>query len=423
MRGLFLVLLAFATVNASAAARRNRPPDLPPDATTTQLWNELNNQGFQLFGNQPGLTRSVIEEAIALGIRNMNWLKFINDRRPDGDKISLTSKATTGGHPIEKPSEYSPKIVEERLEKLRTDMPNEMSEVLFNNKAFTEQPPLEVDKFIEWGRKSDSLYQTALRWQGMQQWLPWLEQNRSEDIHGIYFFNKMLPVDINAKLSAPAQWTAQQKIDFSDWLVSMCLNNGASLNTCRTQVETAANGTSSVFPLFQQWRAKSQLTWDGFFNIQGRRSDIHITNLDLLEMPFRNPNDATILAFLKDNIEDEWHFGTWFLKMVFTPSAAAHVVFRPGVTPHVNGLGGDEITMNSDQPLTEYDAQWTIRHEFGHVLGLPDCYVEYYDSERESIVNYQLDIDNLMCSRHGHIQQKHVDELIKTYKSVEPRLN
>lgn len=71
--------------------------------------------------------------------------------------------------------------------------------------------------------------------------------------------------------------------------------------------------------------------------------------------------------------------------------------------------------MDADQPLTEYDAQWTIRHEFGHVLGLPDCYLEYYDPDKEVIVSYQIDIDDLMCSRHGHIQGHHLDELKRVY--------
>ena len=80
-----------------------------------------------------------------------------------------------------------------------------------------------------------------------------------------------------------------------------------------------------------------------------------------------------------------------------------------------NRVGGDTIVMNATQPLTEYDAQWTIRHEFGHVLGFVDCYVEFYESERNVIVNYQFDVENLMCSRRGHIQQRHVDELQRAY--------
>ncbi len=421
-RGLLLFL---AVASLTAQAKLQKPagmPDLPPDASSEQLWSEFGDQ-FGAFGTQ-AVASGPIQDAIDLGIRNLNWLRYINDRRADDNKVSLTSKATTGGIPIEKPSEYSPAIVQTKLDKLKTDLPQEIKEILFdNNKAFTPDVPIAQDKFIEWGRKVDGLYQTALRWQGMQRWLPYLEMARSEDIHGIYFFNKMDPAAVQAKLRDPSLWTTQEKTDLSDWLVSMCLNNNIDLAICRQQVTAAAAGPNSVYPLYQGWRVAAQRTWDGFFTIQGARSDIHITDPNRLDMPFRDPADPTVLAFLRDNIEDEWHFGTWFLKMAFNGTASAHVIFKSGVTPHVNGLGGDEITMNSDQPLTEYDAQWTIRHEFGHVLGLPDCYVEYYDSEKGSIVNYQLDIDNLMCSRHGHIQQKHVDELLRAYRTSGPVLN
>lgn len=99
--------------------------------------------------------------------------------------------------------------------------------------------------------------------------------------------------------------------------------------------------------------------------------------------------------------------------MSFRPSGnnIAHVVFKPGVTPHVNGLAGSQIVMDANAPLTEYDVQWTIRHEFGHVLGIPDCYIEFYDYSEEAMVNYQIDIENLMCSRKGHLKEIHISEL------------
>jgi hypothetical protein len=73
------------------------------------------------------------------------------------------------------------------------------------------------------------------------------------------------------------------------------------------------------------------------------------------------------------------------------------------------------ITMDSTSSMDEWDVQWTIRHEFGHSLGLPDCYVEFYDDNEQAMVNYQLDTTNLMCSRRGELQQIHVDELKKAY--------
>jgi hypothetical protein len=71
--------------------------------------------------------------------------------------------------------------------------------------------------------------------------------------------------------------------------------------------------------------------------------------------------------------------------------------------------------MDENEPLTEYLAQWTIRHEFGHLLGFKDCYVEYYDTGLKAMVNYPLDPTNLMCSRLGHLQPQHLEVLKAAY--------
>jgi hypothetical protein len=139
----------------------------------------------------------------------------------------------------------------------------------------------------------------------------------------------------------------------------------------------------------------------------------------LMAIPFKDPKDTAVKSFLLDNIEDEWKKPGWNLKLQFQTSGSwmgmPEIKFEPGATPHVNGLGGNTITMDANSPLTEYGTRWTIRHEFGHVLGLPDCYIEFLDQEREVMVSYQIDLDNLMCSRRGKFNELHFEELKKAY--------
>jgi vacuolar-type H+-ATPase subunit C/Vma6 len=49
------------------------------------------------------------------------------------------------------------------------------------------------------------------------------------------------------------------------------------------------------------------------------------------------------------------------------------------------------------------------------VLGLPDCYVEFFDTEAKEFVNYQIDVTNLMCSRRGKIKKIHYDVMREYY--------
>ncbi|NBY20839.1 hypothetical protein EBQ74_11505 [bacterium] len=137
----------------------------------------------------------------------------------------------------------------------------------------------------------------------------------------------------------------------------------------------------------------------------------------LLYTPFEKPDSEEVFSFLKENIEDEWRWSGWALKLNFIKGDwnTTHVEFIPGATPHVNGLAGSTITMDANQPLTEYHVRWTIRHEFGHTLGFPDCYVEFYEPNQHEMISYQVDTTNLMCSRRGKLQEKHFLELKRVY--------
>jgi hypothetical protein len=175
-------------------------------------------------------------------------------------------------------------------------------------------------------------------------------------------------------------------------------------------------------PYYQRLLPRAESLYRSFFTIPryGQRRDLRWTTNKkghpMIEAPFLDPGKANVRDFLQVNIEDEWRFGDWSLKLAFVPRGNhAYIRFVPGATANVNGLGGNRITMDANQPLSEYDAQWTIRHEYGHVIGLPDCYVEFYQEEKGTIINYQIDTDNLMCSRRGHIQESHVSELLRVY--------
>lgn len=57
-----------------------------------------------------------------------------------------------------------------------------------------------------------------------------------------------------------------------------------------------------------------------------------------------------------------------------------------------------------------------IAHEFGHVLGFEDCYIEFYNDQKE-IIYYEIDKSNLMCSTNemAKITTQQRKELIKRY--------
>src|SRR6185312_3661159 len=196
---------------------------------------------------------------------------------------------------------------------------------------------------------------------------------------------------------------------------------------CAAEFDQAVLAKSDLNQFYSSFEAKSKEIYQSFFIIptisyRTNLSFATIDGMDTFTIPFMNPALPRVLSFVKDNVEAEWTQKSatpWALKLNIVPDdhdgETPHVEFQAGATPHVNELGGNIITMDQNVSLDDYANNWTIRHEFGHVLGFPDCYLEFYDKNQGVIINYQLDITNLMCSRRGHIQDVHYQELKRMY--------
>lgn len=415
MKTLIFLALALIPLHLSAA---EGPPDIPPDADSSYYMSVL---GPRLMAGD-GDAFDGLNNVVSLGERNLRWLEHINSFRPDGQKLSLTSKDTQRGIPITAPNEYNPTLVQSRLNEVKAQFPAAMAKVIFENADFTREPPVKLEDYLTWSRELDRVFQTALRWRTMAPWLSYLAGRRHNDLRGWYFLSRM--PDRALKLRNWAELGDDQRTLIRGWLANMCFNRDENDTpaACLAEVDRIIANRGDLEAYYQSKAAHSATMFNGYFRIPNyaHRPEVRWqTGADgkpMVTAPFLDPGTPAVRAFLKDNIEDEWRFQDWHLEMPFqSKGAIPKVVFRPGVTPNVNGLGGDTITMNSQQPLTEYDAQWTIRHEYGHVLGFPDCYVEFYESERNVIVNYQFDVENLMCSRRGHIQATHLEEMKRVY--------
>lgn len=213
---------------------------------------------------------------------------------------------------------------------------------------------------------------------------------------------------MNSSLRPPPALPSERQTAIREWLLGMCLNNFGVLDgKCPGRVQAAVR-SGDLPGFYQRMLSRSEAVWEEFFELWVVRRDVTWTSPESAAIPFLYPGSAVVMRFL-GNIEDEWRWGSWRLVLDFRidQENIPQVVFRPGVTPNVNEVGGNIITMDANAPLDEWDVQWTIRHEFGHVLGFPDCYLEFYVPEEQVIVNYQIDPTNLMCSRSGKLQEQH----------------
>lgn len=359
-----------------------------------------------------------LDEILKYGQRLLGWVNFLNKTRPT--PLALTTPETQQGFPIESPRVSNVKITENLWFNLEAKLPVLMKDIVIQGADFSQIDPMSDDEFLLYAREINTIYQRASRWILQEPNLGGYAALKKYDVRGYYHLSKISDLESVLKTNWPKDVDAEK---IRSYLVMMCENNHVSYEVCKNRLKASEERHQEVYTFYKLQLEGSKAVWDDYFSISNPRRDASWSD-QVMILPFQTPKDPEVQTWLKVNIEDEWQYGGWQLRLNFRPAQGSNsymtrVIFQAGVTPNVNGLGGSVITMDANQPLQDYNTRWTIRHEYGHVLGFNDCYVEFYDKQSGEMVSYQLDITNLMCSRRGKLQQQHYDKLRKAYKRSE----
>ncbi len=388
------------------------PPQLlPMGGQESQQTPDLSNGDSKASSEEKQL-KPILE----LGQRAITWLNLVNKDRNEQTRLNLADRTTKNPVPPEKPKVNSVKYLLQKLNERIASMPNDMKPYLLEGKTLVEVPPVSDEVFIKNIRELNSTYQSAVRLLGQIQWFDYYAQQDVRDIRGYYFFMKQ-PTAVT-ELTQFSKLADEVKVKYSEWLVGMCHNSGVTKSSCAAEL-TMATEKDQVSQFYAKYLPVAKNTYDSFFQATKIRPDLKWSPTGLnLTQDFILPTLQKITLWLKTNVEEEWKFSGFELLVNFVPqnSIAPFLVFEKGVTPHVSGKTWNSITMDPDYSLDDYDTQWTIRHEFGHVLGFRDCYLEFYDKSAKEMIYYTIEPDNLMCAWGGKLQQSHVDELKRVYK-------
>lgn len=354
-----------------------------------------------------------LHDILQWGKRNLEWIDAVNATRTRTSRVELSTPETIKAYPVESPKENNRAIVTAEYQKLIQKLPESIQSVIGGTDPIPTTLPVDDQTFLSWAREVDAVYQSTSRWLLQEGNLGAYAARSYIDIRGYYFLSKI--DHLRDKLEDWSSRSAEERSQWRVWLIGVCRNSSISQESCEKTWEDdmAANGHPVAY--YDRYWEKSRTLYEDFFKVYNPRRDAEFHKPNDFVFPFRIPENNRIQQWLKDNIEEEWRFEAFQLRLRFEPDADPRVVFAPGATPHVNGLGGNTITMDANRDIDEYLTRWTIRHEFGHVLGFSDCYVEFYDTTRKVMINYQIDTTNIMCSRRGHLQEQHVEELRRMY--------
>lgn len=405
---LFLLILKFWPVEASPAfhAHFHGIPDL--EAPSYEYPMQL-RESHIMTGEAPQAWQNIL----TVGPRNLQWLNLLNAHRAPEDKIDLSNPGTSQGIPMENPLRYNDPLLNERWNQIEADMPAELKTVLLGTASLPTELPVDLQTYRAWARKVDVLYSHSLRWQGMKKNIPYFRTLKIFDFRGLRFLSQPGDVALKAELDNYKGLTADRQKQLKGWVWDVCFNAQKIEPPCDTLIEKAVRD-NTLFDMFKKYQAAAQKSYETFFVVQVPRKDVRGAQ-NSLSMPFKPSGITTIDQFVKVNVEDEWKWLAGKLNLNFDNSAAANIRFVPGTVAYVDSIGGDTITMDSQVAIDAWDSKWTIRHEYGHVLGFPDCYIEFWDDTEQAFVSYQFDLDNLMCSRAGKFNERNKSELFKAY--------
>jgi hypothetical protein len=355
-----------------------------------------------------------LTEIIETGKRNLQWFVLIAKNQPAGSEPLSLSQKDTKGIPIEKASKYNGQTIITEFDATVPATPEAMKRVLIDKTPLTNKEPVELKQYLEIAGKYDRLYQLALRWRMYQPYLQDMAALKRYDVRGYYFLNKR--ANLQHDLENWDTLTAEDQKNLREWLINECFNTLGDDFACSQALDQAiANKTLWTF--HTEKSANSSAVYGQFFDIWDIRQEgvWNDSNPNKMIMPFRTPANPKIKEALRVNIQDEWKWNGWQLELSFHPKAAVHINFEDGAVPNVNGVAGDTITMDANTPLEDETTKFALRHEFGHVLGFPDCYLEFYDETEKIMISYQIDVTDIMCSRAGKFKQRHLDELKEAY--------
>ena len=352
---------------------------------------------------------AIISKTIAAKEKLDELINLFNRNR--ARSISVLA-ALEGEHSLEKPLIYSPKTIAQDLAKLQSQMSPELKRVIFENGRIDLNRISEID-IRRHGGKLAGLYELAIRYELLIKRKSVYVEQSHKDVRG---FNYLYGSKINEKtLNNFSSYSSSQQETVKEALMGICRNNKVKIAKCKKELNTSIR-RNTLGAYYTKYINTAVTNWNSFFQIPARgvRSDVRYVN-GVLELPFKRPETRAQEDFVR-TIETYWKTPGLAVYLDFQDvENIPNLILKENSVAHVNKLGGNDIIMNSTINMNAKGTQATLNHEFGHVLGLPDCYIEFFDEEQDAFVNYQLFKSDMMCSASGKLTPRIIEELKRVY--------
>lgn len=396
------------------------------------------------FSDGTQIHRATINSISTMAIHFYNLKRrWHQEQRKDpiiSDSVSLLDSAInyddwfssqeSEGISAQSAKEETPEVILKAYTDLKLKMPEKLHGALFARPFNTGvDPELDHKEWLEWADNIGNLYEDALRFERKLNRPRTYVQRMLKDIRGFLFFQQEMVSNNNLLgLFSSWQYTASPK-NLEREVLRICYNHHHQLNfsqadnSCHKAIEKANTGTK-LYQLTLAYFYSAQRLYNSLLEAQPLNK-LRYTRYDpgtkTLTIPFADPGDEEKRRLIKQNIEHEWSSSHLRISIEFKDpkeigkkEGIPSIRFVPGVVPTAHPVT-KVITMDSNIDFNSFHAMRTLRHEFGHVLGFKDCYIEFYNSQTKKFTYYEIDTTNIMCSHAGRASEIHYKQLKALY--------
>lgn len=252
------------------------------------------------------------------------------------------------------------------------------------------------------------LYQQVIRFEGQKCAFTHLKNKKFQDLRP-FLELKDFCTEKNQSERCSAATVAELNLEDAKFVesrtVKLCNTFDRNAVNCQAQYsvkkqsKTLGDLVSFYQKRFQEQRydklfklKKSHLT----FQCQKAENSIEMK----IKVSSRDWNQEKLLA-LTQYVSTSWSRGNF--KLTFdlvneTGSDVVQIIPTNEFISYVPDANNRQVYLSQKvDPLTQMRV---LSHEFGHVLGFPDCYTEFFDNKSNELIYYEIDKDNtnIMCS-------------------------
>jgi hypothetical protein len=318
-----------------------------------------------------------------------------------------------------RPHIMSEKIIKEKIDKIRRELRDHQGKAI-----------IDVEGVNELAHEMVRLKNIAARWQAQQCALKSLKGGRKNDFR--FFLNikekRELSIACLEKFSDKCDRVIidEFKKNKGRQLILLCARHH-SFALCSGELRNAWGNDRAELKYFRYYYNLSDKRYQKFFSIDRQRSFKCSKEVDgnkVLHLAVFGLNDLTkklgiTVMKLNSYVNEQWGYKGFVIKLSNSEpdQSSFSLLFHQKFISQV--VEETKPVMMLANHLQGQELVKIFNHELGHILGFPDCYVEYYNKKKGELIYYtlQLDQENIMCeiSPAAKVPDSYKDQLVQKH--------